>query len=126
MFLEAISVSCAYFTRMHDRLDDIPGRRRLAFTPAHSARAWSESSLRVGLSAEHTEIIDVICQHLAGAFFGNPWGLPYPSCLIGLVKRESMTIEPGGEGIRRRSSREIPLNLSKQKLCQECCGTEGL
>ncbi|HZD44128.1 MAG TPA: hypothetical protein VE134_08750, partial [Methanomicrobiales archaeon] len=72
LFFEAMTAPCAYFTRMQDRLDDIPERRRLAFTLAHSVRAWSESSLRVGLSAEHREVVDLIYQRLEDAFFATP------------------------------------------------------
>jgi SAM-dependent methyltransferase len=86
-FFEAISVPCAYFARMQGTLGDTEERRQLACLLARVVRAWSESSLWVGLSSENKGLIDEIYNRLADAFFETPNGLPYQYCLIELVKR---------------------------------------
>lgn len=85
-FFETMIVPCAYFTRMQDTLDTPRERDHLANSLAHVVRAWSESSLRVGLSSKNTGLIDEIYRRLAEKFFETPKGLPYQYCLIELVK----------------------------------------
>ncbi len=85
-FFDAMTVPCAYFSRMHDTLEDSRERRRLADTLARVVRAWSESSVQVGLSSEHADLVDEIYSRLADRFFEAPRGLPYQSCLIELIR----------------------------------------
>ncbi|MEN6342029.1 MAG: hypothetical protein ABFC89_05660 [Methanospirillum sp.] len=83
--LETTTVPCAYIPGIPDSLDD-GERRRLAETLARVVRAWSESSIRVGLSADHADLVDEIYRRLADAFFETPRGLPYQYCLVELVR----------------------------------------
>jgi hypothetical protein len=90
-FFDALTVPCAYFSRMHEALEDAGERRRLADSLARVVRAWSESSLRIGLSADHAELIDEVYDRLADRFFEAPRGLPYQYCLIELVRADGTT-----------------------------------
>ena len=83
--LETTTVPCAYVPEMPDSLDD-GERRRLAGTLARVVRAWSESSIRVGLSAGHADRVDEIYSRLADWFFETPRGMPYQYCLVELVR----------------------------------------
>lgn len=83
---DVMTVPCAYFARMHDNLDNIQERHQLAYSLAHVVRAWSESSLRVGLSVHNQNLIEEIYDRLMVKFFEAPKGLPYQYCLIELVK----------------------------------------
>ncbi|HIH02432.1 MAG TPA: class I SAM-dependent methyltransferase [Methanoregulaceae archaeon] len=85
-FFDAMTVPCAYFSRMYDTLEDARERRQLADLLARVVRAWSESSIRVGLSPEHAGLVDEIYSRLAERFFEIPRGLPYQYCLIELVR----------------------------------------
>ena len=85
IFFDAVTVPCAYFSRMYESIEDARKRRQLAETLARVVRAWSESSIRVGLSAEHAGLVDEIYGRLADRFFDTPRGLPYQYCLIELV-----------------------------------------
>ncbi len=82
--LEATTVPCAYGTRGPLDADD---RRRLAGTLASVVRAWSESSVRAGLSSDHAGLVDEIYDRLADRFFESPRDMPYQYCLMELVRR---------------------------------------
>ncbi len=84
--VESLTVPCAYFTKAQDRLDDPQERSTLAATLAHVVRAWSESSLRVGLRADNKELIEDIYLRLQDKFYEKPEGLPYQYCLLEMVK----------------------------------------
>jgi hypothetical protein len=86
---DAMTVPCAYFSRMYESLEDARDRRQLADSLAQVVRAWSESSVRAGLSPEHGDLLDEIYSRLAGRFFERPRGLPYQYCLIELVKADA-------------------------------------
>ena len=83
---DPLTVPCAYFSRAQDMLDDPEERRKLAATLAHVVRAWSESSMKIGLRAENKELIDEIYRRLEDRFYEKPEGLPYQYCLLELVK----------------------------------------
>ncbi len=85
---DALSVPCAYFSRMQGALEDPRERERLARSLSGVVRAWSESSIRVGLSPEHAGLVDELYDRLSGAFFETPAGLPYQYCLIELVRTD--------------------------------------
>lgn len=84
---DPLTVPCAYFSKAQDMLDDPEERRKLAATLAHVVRAWSESSMKIGLRAENKELIDEIYRRLEDRFYEKPEGLPYQYCLIELVKK---------------------------------------
>jgi hypothetical protein len=84
--LDAMTVPCAYFGRTRDSLENTQERHRLAHSLARVVRAWSESSVRVGLSSKNADLIDEVYARLADRFFGTPRGLPYQYCLTELVK----------------------------------------
>lgn len=86
--IETVTVPCAYFSQMCDTLQDPGQRRDLARLLARVVRAWSESSLRVGLSPGHSDLIDEIYLRLEDRFFEAPAGLPYQYCLMELVKTD--------------------------------------
>jgi len=90
-FFDAMTVPCAYFSRMHDSLENAGERRQMADTLARVVRAWSESSVQVGLSSEHAGLIDELYSRLADRFFEEPRGLPYQYCLIELLKANDLT-----------------------------------
>jgi len=85
--IDPLTVPCAYFTKAQDRLDDPWERSMLAATLAHVVRAWSESSMRIGLHADNKELIEDIYRRLQDRFYEKPEGLPYQYCLLELVKR---------------------------------------
>ena len=85
---DAQSVPCAYFSRMQGALENPRERERLARSLSGVVRAWSESSIRVGLSPEHVGLADEIYDRLSGAFFETPAGLPYQYCLIELIRTD--------------------------------------
>ncbi len=86
--LDAMTVPCAYYTRVGDALGSARERRWLADVLARVVRAWSESSVRVGLPAENTVLVDEIYRRLADRFYEHPEGLPYQYCLIELVRAD--------------------------------------
>lgn len=88
MFFDTLCVPCAYFARMHDRLENTQDRHQLAYSLARVVRAWSESSVKVGLSFKNKDLIDEIYNRLADTFFETPEGLPYQYCLIELIKNK--------------------------------------
>ncbi len=88
-FFHAMTVPCAYFSRMHDKLENAQERHQLAYSLARVVRAWSESSIRVGLSLKNKGIIDEIYNRLMDKFYETPEGLPYQYCLLELVKRDN-------------------------------------
>lgn len=85
-FRDAMTVPCAYFSRMGDGLETDARRRNLAETLARVVRAWSESSIRAGLSADHADLVDEVYDRLAERFCEAPAGLPYQYCLIELER----------------------------------------
>ena len=85
--VDPLTIPCAYFSRAQDRLDDPQERSALAATLAHVVRAWSESSMRMGLHADNQELIEEIYRRLEARFYEKPEGLPYQYCLLELVKR---------------------------------------
>lgn len=84
---DPLTVPCAYFTKAQDELDDPQERSKLAATLAHVVRAWSESSMQIGLHAENKYLIEEIYRRLQDKFYEKPEGLPYQYCLLELVKR---------------------------------------
>jgi len=50
-------------------------------------RAWSESSMRIGLYADNKDLIEDIYRRLRDKFYEKPEGLPYQYCLLELVKK---------------------------------------
>ncbi|MBP1927611.1 hypothetical protein J2741_000158 [Methanolinea mesophila] len=85
-YMDTMTVPCAYFSRACGSLHDAGQRHRLAHSLARVVRAWSESSLRVGLSPGHAGLVDEIYKRLEDRFYEVPQGLPYQYCLMGLVK----------------------------------------
>jgi len=84
---DPLTVPCAYFTKAQDRLDDPHERSRLAATLAHVVRAWSESSMRIGLCEDNKGLIEDIYRRLQDKFYEKPEGLPYQYCLLELAKK---------------------------------------
>ncbi|MBN1236148.1 MAG: hypothetical protein JW999_08890 [Methanotrichaceae archaeon] len=81
-----MTIPCAYFSKAQDRLDDLQERSMLAATLAHVVRAWSESSIQIGLNPDNKELIEDIYRRLQDKFYEKPEGLPYQYCLLELVK----------------------------------------
>jgi SAM-dependent methyltransferase len=84
---DEMTVPCAYFRKVQNRLDDPQERAQLSVTLAHVVRAWSESSIRVGLSPNHKNLVEEIYRRLRDRFITNPGGLPYQYCLLEVIKR---------------------------------------
>ena len=82
--LEATTVPCAYCSQVF-KGDDVRERRERAAALARVVRAWSESSVRVGLAA-HTDLVDEVYARLEDTFFERPAALPYQYCLIELQR----------------------------------------
>ena len=85
--VDPLTVPCAYFCKAQDRLDDPQERSTLAATLARVVRAWSESSMQIGLHPDNKELIEDIYRRLQDKFYEKPEGLPYQYCLIELVRR---------------------------------------
>jgi SAM-dependent methyltransferase len=85
--IDPLTIPCAYFSKAQDKLDDPQERSALAATLAHVVRAWSESSMRIGLHADNKVLIDEIYRRLQDKFYEKPEGLPYQYCLLELVKK---------------------------------------
>jgi len=85
--VDPLTVPCAYFARAQDRLEDPEERSKLAATLAHVVRAWSESSVQIGLNPDNKELIEDIYRRLQDRFYEKPEGLPYQYCLLELVKK---------------------------------------
>ena len=85
-YFDAMTVPCAYFTKWQDKLDDPQERSQLADTLAHVVRAWSKSSVGIGLSPANKDTIEEIYKRLRDKFYETPKGLPYQYCLLELVK----------------------------------------
>lgn len=81
-----MTVPCAYFDKAQNRLDDERERAKLAATLAHVVRAWSESSVKIGLSPDNKDKIEEIYQRLCDKFYEYPRALPYQYCLLELIK----------------------------------------
>ncbi|MDD5313577.1 MAG: hypothetical protein PHO26_11125 [Dehalococcoidia bacterium] len=88
---EEMTVPCAYFTKWQDKLDDAQERSLLAATLAHVVRAWSSSSVGIGLAPGNKGQIEEIYSRLKDKFYETPVGLPYQYCLLELVKRGKST-----------------------------------
>jgi hypothetical protein len=86
-YMDTMTIPCAYFSRTCGSLEDAGQRRQLACSLARVVRAWSESSLRVGLSPDNTGLVDEIYARLEERFFEAPKGLPYQYCLMELAKK---------------------------------------
>jgi SAM dependent carboxyl methyltransferase len=84
---EPLTVPCAYFTKAQDKLDDPQERSKLAATLAQVVRAWSESSMQIGLYADNKDLIEDIYRRLRDKFYEKPESLPYQYCLLELVKK---------------------------------------
>jgi hypothetical protein len=84
---DVLTVPCAYFTKARDKLDDPQERSKLAATLAQVVRAWSESSMRIGLNEDNKDLIEDIYRRLRDKFYEKPEGLPYQYCLLELVKK---------------------------------------
>ncbi|HPJ84494.1 MAG TPA: hypothetical protein PLY09_07025 [Methanothrix sp.] len=82
-----LTVPCAYFAKAKHMLDDPQERSKLAATLAHVVRAWSESSMLIGLHADNKDLIEDIYRRLRDKFYEKPVGLPYQYCLLELTKR---------------------------------------
>lgn len=84
---DPMTAPCAYFTRVRNKLDDPQERSALAATLAHVVRAWSESSMLIGLNADNQDLIEDIYRRLKDKFSEKPEGLPYQYCLLELIKK---------------------------------------
>jgi len=89
---DSLTVPCAYFAKMQDKLDDLQERSRLADTLARVVRAWSESSMQIGLRADNKGLIEDIYRRLRDRFYEIPEGLPYQYCLLELIKKHEERI----------------------------------
>jgi hypothetical protein len=85
--VDPLTVPCAYFCKAQDRLDDPEKRSELAATLARVVRAWSESSMQIGLNPDNIELIEDIYRRLQEKFYEKPEGLPYQYCLLELARR---------------------------------------
>ncbi|MDD2835648.1 MAG: hypothetical protein PHY05_05805 [Methanothrix sp.] len=85
--VDPLTVPCAYFSKAQDKLEDTEVRSKLAATLASVVRAWSESSMQIGLYPDNKELIEVIYRRLQDKFYEKPEGLPYQYCLIEMVKK---------------------------------------
>lgn len=90
---DPLTVPCAYFTKSQDKLDDPQERSKLAATLAHVVRAWSESSMQIGLHADKKNLIEEIYRRLRDKFYEKPEGLPYQYCLLELEKDIETEVE---------------------------------
>ena len=86
--VDPLTIPCAYFSKAQDKLDDPQERSALAATLVHVVRAWSESSMQIGLHADNKELIEEIYRRLRDKFYEKPEGLPYQYCLLELVKEK--------------------------------------
>jgi hypothetical protein len=84
---EEMTVPCAYYSQVKNKLKNEQERAKLADTLAHVVRAWSESSIKTGLSEENKDKIEDIYTRLRDKFYETPEGLPYEYCLLELIKR---------------------------------------
>ncbi|MDD1758472.1 MAG: hypothetical protein LUQ22_07055 [Methanotrichaceae archaeon] len=84
---DSLIIPCAYFAKAQHKLDDPQKRSEFATTLAHVVRAWSESSMRIGLHADNKDLIEDIYRRLRDKFYEKPEGLPYQYCLLELTKR---------------------------------------
>ncbi|OPY54305.1 MAG: SAM dependent carboxyl methyltransferase [Methanosaeta sp. PtaU1.Bin112] len=81
-----LTVPCAYFARSQDKLHDPQERSMLAATLARVVRAWSESSMQIGLNPDNKTLIEEVYRRLQEKFCEKPEGLPYQYCLLELAK----------------------------------------
>ena len=87
MLFRSITVPCAYYSQVKDQLKNAQARAKLADTLAHVVRAWSESSIWIGLSPDNKDKIEEIYRRLREKFYETPEGLPYEYCLLELIKK---------------------------------------
>jgi len=85
--IDPLTVPCTYFSKVQEKLEDLQERTKLASTLAHVVRAWSESSMQIGLLPDNKELIEDIYRRLQDKFYEKPEGLPYQYCLLELIKR---------------------------------------
>jgi hypothetical protein len=83
---EPMTIPCAYYPQYQDRLDDPAVRTELGSTLAHEVRAWSESSIKTGLSPAHKDKVDEIYKRLEDKFCRAPKALPFQYCMMELTK----------------------------------------
>ncbi|MDD4448676.1 MAG: hypothetical protein PHN61_13510, partial [Methanothrix sp.] len=83
--IDPLTVPCAYFSKAQDKLEDTEERSKLAATLAHVVRAWSESSMQIGLLPDNKMLIEDIYRRLQVKFYEKPEGLPYQYCLLELI-----------------------------------------
>ena len=86
-YIEELTVPCAYYSQLKNKLKNDQARAELAEILAHVVRAWSESSIKTGLSEENKDKIEDIYKRLREKFYETPEGLPYEYCLLELIKR---------------------------------------
>lgn len=86
---DPLTVPCAYFGRSQSRLNDPQERSILAATLARVVRAWSESSIQIGLNPNNKALVNEIYKRLEDKFCEKPVGLPYQYCLLELIKRNN-------------------------------------
>lgn len=86
---DPLTVLCAYFARSEARLNDPQEKSMLAATLARVVRAWSESSMQIGLNPNNKALVNGIYQRLEDKFCEKPEGLPYQYCLLELAKRNN-------------------------------------
>ena len=84
---EEITVPCAYFTPVEKKLAKREVREELADKLARVVRAWSESSIKTGLSSENKPVVDEIYRRLRERFNETPQGLPYQYCLLEIIRK---------------------------------------
>ena len=83
---DPLTVPCAYFALSQGRLHDPQERSMLAATLARVVRAWSESSMQIGLNPDNKDLVNEIYKRLEERFCEKPEGLPYQYCLLELAK----------------------------------------
>ena len=84
--LDILTAPCAYSAKMQNKLNAPEQKAELADTLSRVVRAWSESSIRVGLSPAHKDMADEIYKRLREKFYAKPQALPYQYCLLELTR----------------------------------------
>jgi len=81
---ESTTIPCSYYTKSQDNLADPQEKAWLAATLSCVVRAWSESSVRIGL--DNKDLRDEIYNRLRSKFYDKPRGLHYQYCFLELLK----------------------------------------